>query len=100
VLSFPIGLRILFAALPELLAPVLQIIHRVIAKFLSLVLDGLYRVGAEGAPAFHPAPALISEKLQALLGKIIHARAAAVDPPRASGRRRGPDLCGGCARNR
>ena len=34
VLSFPIPLRILFAAHPELLTPVLQIIHRVIARFL------------------------------------------------------------------
>ena len=34
VLSFPIPLRILFAAHPELLAPVLRIIHRVIAGFL------------------------------------------------------------------
>ncbi len=30
VLSFPIPLRSLFAAYPELLAPILQIIHRVI----------------------------------------------------------------------
>ena len=34
VLSFPIPLRILFAAHPELLAPVLRIIHRVITGFL------------------------------------------------------------------
>jgi hypothetical protein len=34
VLSFPIGLRILFAAHPELLTPVLRIVHRVIAGFL------------------------------------------------------------------
>jgi ribosomal protein S27E len=34
VLSFPIPLRILFAAHPELLSSVLQIIHRVIATFL------------------------------------------------------------------
>jgi hypothetical protein len=34
VLSFRVPLRILFAAHPELLAPVLQIIHRVIASFL------------------------------------------------------------------
>jgi hypothetical protein len=31
----PIPLRILFAGHPELLAPVLQIIHRVIARFLT-----------------------------------------------------------------
>ena len=34
VLSFPIPLRILFAAHPQLLTPVLQIIHRVITGFL------------------------------------------------------------------
>lgn len=34
VLSFPIPLRIVFAAHPELLAPVLAVIHRVIARFL------------------------------------------------------------------
>jgi hypothetical protein len=34
VLSFPIPLRILFAAHPDLLSPVLQCIHRAIATFL------------------------------------------------------------------
>ena len=34
VLSFPIPLRILFAAHPELLSPVLRIVHRVITGFL------------------------------------------------------------------
>ena len=34
VLSFPIPLRILFAAQPHLLSPLLQVIHRVIAGFL------------------------------------------------------------------
>ena len=34
VLSFPIPLRVLFAAHPELLTPVLRIVHRVIARFL------------------------------------------------------------------
>ena len=34
VVSFPIPLRWLFAAHPELLAPVLRIVHRVIATFL------------------------------------------------------------------
>jgi ribosomal protein S27E len=34
VLSFPVPLRILFAAQPELLTPVLRIVHRVIARFL------------------------------------------------------------------
>jgi len=35
VLSFPIALRTLFAVHPELLSPVLQVIHRVIASFLT-----------------------------------------------------------------
>ena len=34
VLSFPIPLRVLFAAHPELLTPVLQILHRVLSGFL------------------------------------------------------------------
>jgi hypothetical protein len=34
VLLFPIPLRLLFAAHPELLTPVLQIIHRVVSTFL------------------------------------------------------------------
>ncbi len=34
VLSFPIPLRLLFATHPQLLAPVLQIVHRIIATFL------------------------------------------------------------------
>ena len=34
VLSVPIPLRILFAAQPQLLAPLLQVIHRVIATFM------------------------------------------------------------------
>ena len=34
MMSFPIPLRSLFAVRPELLAPVLQIIHRAIATFL------------------------------------------------------------------
>ena len=46
VLSFPIPLRILFAAHPELLEPVLRIIHRVIARFL-LKQAGLKRCAAD-----------------------------------------------------
>ena len=46
VLSFPIPLRILFAAHPQLLAPVLQIIHRVIARFL-IKQAGLKRCAAD-----------------------------------------------------
>jgi len=37
----------------------------------GLVLDGVSHTGAEGAPVFHPAPALTNEELQALLDKII-----------------------------
>jgi hypothetical protein len=46
VLSFPIPLRILFAARPELLTPVLRIIHCVIARFL-LRQAGLKRAAAD-----------------------------------------------------
>lgn len=46
VLSFPIPLRILFAAHPELLTPVLRSIHRVIARFL-LKQTGLKRATAD-----------------------------------------------------
>jgi len=46
VLSFPIPLRIVFAAHPELLTPVLRIIHRVIARFL-LRQAGLRRATAD-----------------------------------------------------
>jgi len=46
VLSFPIPLRILFAAQPELLTPVLRIVHRVIARFL-LRQAGLSRATAD-----------------------------------------------------
>ena len=46
VLSLPILLRILFAAHPELLAPVLRIIHRVIAGFLRKQ-AGLKRAAAD-----------------------------------------------------
>ena len=35
------------------------------------MLDGVYHTSTEGAPVFHPAPALTGEKLQALLDKII-----------------------------
>ena len=60
VLSFPIGLRILFAARPELLTPVLRIVHRVIAGFL-LKQAGLKRATADtGVPSgeyAHGAPA-------------------------------------------
>jgi hypothetical protein len=46
VLWFPIPLRILIAAHPELLTPVLRIIHRIIARFL-LKQAGLKRTTAD-----------------------------------------------------
>jgi hypothetical protein len=45
VLAFPIALRILFAAHPQLLTPVLRIIHRVIARLL------IKQAGAKGSEA-------------------------------------------------
>ena len=53
VLSFPIPLRILFAAYPQLLTPVLQVIHRVIAGFL------LKQAGLKGGAAHTGAVTLI-----------------------------------------
>ena len=53
VLSFPIPLRILFAAHPELLSPLLQIIHRVIATFL------IKQSGLKRSPAHSGAVTLI-----------------------------------------
>ena len=53
VLSFPIPLRILFAAHPQLLTPVLQVIHRVIAGFL------LKQAGLKGGAAHTGAVTLI-----------------------------------------
>ena len=46
VISFPIPLRLLFAAHPQLLAPVLRIVHRVIASFL-IKQAGLKRAEAQ-----------------------------------------------------
>ena len=46
VVSFPIPLRVLCAAHPELLTPVLRIVHRVITSFL-LSQAGLKRTGAD-----------------------------------------------------
>lgn len=101
VLSFPIPLRILFAAQPQLLAPLLQVIHRIIASFL-IKQAGLKRTAANtgavtliqrfGSAAnlnihlhclvldgvyrnstavFHEVAAPTLEELQALLAKII-----------------------------
>ena len=108
VLSLPIPLRLLLAAQPRLLTPVLQVVHRVITRHLlgqaglkadeadsgavtlfqpslwmkgtaanlnihlhCLVLDGVYRCGAEGEPVFVEASAPTDEALQAVLHKII-----------------------------
>jgi hypothetical protein len=37
VVSFPIPLRVLFAAHPELLSPLLRIVHRVVARLMKLL---------------------------------------------------------------
>ena len=104
VLSLPIPLRLLLAAPPKLVTPVLQVVHRVITRHLlgqaglkpdeadsgavtliqrfgsaanlnihlhCLVLDGVYRRSADGAPEFVEAPAPTDEALQTVLHKII-----------------------------
>ncbi len=104
VLSLPIPLRLLLAAQPQLLTPVLQVVHRMITRFLleqarlkaneadsgavtliqrfgsaanlnihlhCLVLDGVYRRGAEGEPQFVGVPAPTDEAVQVVLHKII-----------------------------
>ena len=104
VLALPIPLRLLLAAQPKLVTPVLQVVHRVITRFLldqaglkaeqadggavtliqrfgsaadlnihlhCLVLDGMYRRSADGAPVFVEVPALTDEALQRVLLKII-----------------------------
>jgi len=100
----PIPLRLLLAAQPKLVTPVLQVVHRVITRHLlnqagltadeadsgvvtliqrfgsaanlnvhlhCLVLDGVYRRGADGGPAFNEVPAPTDEVLQAVLHRII-----------------------------
>ena len=100
VINLPIRLRLLLAAQPQLLTPVLQLVHRVIARHLlgqawlkpdeadsgavtliqrfgsaanlnihlhCLVLDGVYRRSAEGAPEFVEAPTPTDEALQSVL---------------------------------
>ena len=107
VLALPIPLRLLLAAQPKLVMPVLQVVHRVITRHLlrqaglkadeadeadsgvvtliqrfrsaanlnihlhCLVLDGVYRRSADGAPVFVEVPAPTDEALQAVLLKII-----------------------------
>jgi len=95
VLSFPIPLRLLFAAHPHLFAPMLQIVHRVISTFLiqqaglkrtdattgavtliqrfssgrqpstSICIASCY-CNAGGVPVFHTVQAPTGEQLQAL----------------------------------
>ena len=104
VLSLPIPLRLLLAAQPELVTPVLQVVQRVVARHLldgvglkgdeghggavtliqrfgsaanlnihlhCLVLDGVYRRGADGTPEFVEVAAPTDEALQAVLHRII-----------------------------
>jgi hypothetical protein len=104
VLSLPIPLRVLLAAQPELVTPVLQVVQRVIARHLldaaglkaddghggavtliqrfglaanlnihlhCLVLDGVYRCGADGAPAFVEVDAPTDDEVPALLQTLI-----------------------------
>ncbi|NDY93968.1 transposase [Ideonella livida] len=104
VLSLPIPLRVLLAAQPELVAPVLQVVQRVITRHLlddaevsadegqggavtliqrfgsaanlnihlhCLVLDGVYRCGADGSPVFVEAAAPTDDELHALLQTVM-----------------------------
>jgi hypothetical protein len=104
VLSLPIPLRLLLAAQPELVTPVLQVVQRVVTRHLlgqaglatdegyggavtlvqrfgsaanlnvhlhCLVLDGVYRCGADGAPAFVEVGAPTDDELHALLQTVI-----------------------------
>ena len=104
VVSLPIPLRLLLAAQPELVTPVLQVVQRVVARHLldgvglkgeeghggavtliqrfgsaanlnihlhCLVLDGVYRCGADGVPVFVEAVAPSDDELHALLHTVI-----------------------------
>ena len=104
VLSLPIPLRLLLAAQPELVTPVLQVVQRVVTRHLldgvglkgeeghggavtliqrfgsaanlnihlhCLVLDGVYRCGADGVPVFVEAVAPSDDELHALLHTVI-----------------------------
>ncbi len=104
VLSLPIPLRVLLAAQPELVTPVLQMVQRVVTRHLldgvglkgeeghggavtliqrfgsaanlnihlhCLVLDGVYRCGADGVPVFVEAVAPSDDELHALLHTVI-----------------------------
>ncbi len=104
VLSLPIPLRVLLAAQPQLVTPVLQVVQRVITRHLldaaklpadegqsgavtliqrfgsagnlnihlhCLVLDGVYRCDADGAPTFVETDAPTDDELHALLQTVI-----------------------------
>jgi len=104
VLSLPIPLRVLLAAQPKLVTPVLQVVQRVIARhllqaagleadeghagavtliqrfgsaanlnihLLGLLLDGVYRCGADGVPEFVEAGSPTDDEVHALLQAII-----------------------------
>jgi hypothetical protein len=104
VLSLPIPLRVLLAAQPELVTPVLQVVQRVLTRHLldgaqleadegqggavtliqrfgsaanfnihlhCLVLDGVFRCGANGAPTFVEVDAPTDDELHALLQTVI-----------------------------
>ena len=104
VLSLPIPLRVLLAAQPALVTPVLQVVQRVVTHHLldsarleadeghggavtliqrfgsaanlnvhlhCLVLDGVYRCGADGVPEFFEAGSPTDREVHALLQAII-----------------------------
>ena len=103
-LRLPIPLRVLLAAQPELVTPMLQVVQRVVERHLldhtglksdegqggavtliqrfgsaanlnihlhCLVLDGVYRCDASGAPSFVEADAPTDGELRALLDTVI-----------------------------
>ena len=100
VLSFPIGLRILFAARPELLTPVLRIVHRVIAGFL-LRQAGLERAAADtGALTLiqrFGSAANLNSHLHCLVFDGVYRRTGANRSSRKRVRPRGK-RCRGCSR--
>jgi hypothetical protein len=104
VLSLPIPLRVLLAAQPELVTPVLQVVQRVVGRHLldsaqlkadeghggaitliqrfgsaanlnihfhGLLLDGVYRCGADGVPQFVEVGSPTDDEVHALLQAII-----------------------------
>jgi hypothetical protein len=104
VLSLPIPLRVLLAAQPELVTPVLQVVQCIVTRHLlgqagladdeghsgavtliqrfgsaanlnihlhCLVLDGVYRCGADGAPLFVEVGPPTDDELHALLQTVI-----------------------------